>query len=125
MNDGRRPNLFFVDEIKIIAEILGQTKVLSLNILIFLSVMLKKLLCALRIIKKIKVEFTNCHSVLILANLRYRWPSSFPLRYIFRVGVFPKNCSLVQFTQAVDAQAPSIYVQCLRAIVEHRANKLQ
>ena len=69
MNDGRRPDLFFVDEIKIIAEILGQTKVLSLNILIFLSVMLKKLLCALRIIKKIKVEFTNCHSVLILANL--------------------------------------------------------
>lgn len=47
MDDGRRPDLFFVDEIKIIAEILGQTKVLSLNILIFLSVMLKKILCGL------------------------------------------------------------------------------
>lgn len=56
MDDGRRPDLFFVDEIKIIAEILGQTKVLSLNILIFLSVMLKKLLCGLRIIKKSKLN---------------------------------------------------------------------
>lgn len=56
MNDGRRPDLFFVDEIKIIAEILGQTKVLSLNILMFLSVMPKKLLCALRIIKKSKLN---------------------------------------------------------------------
>lgn len=56
MNDGRRPDLFFVDEIKIIAEILRQTKVLSLNILMFLSVMLKKLICALRIIKKSKLN---------------------------------------------------------------------